>query len=234
MTIHPLHRAFGLFAGLLMFGHALAIEPAEEGKEFKRIATPLAVETGKKIEIVEFFWYRCPHCSQLEPALSAWAKKLPADVKLRPVPAVFNDQWLAGAKIYVTLTEMGVLDKLHSKVFEAYHKENLNLNDEAKLSDWVKKQGLDEAKFFSIYRSFSTQTQAMKGAQAARSAGIDGVPALLVDGKYLTSISMTITEERLFEVLDQLILRARKERGGKLAARKPAPKAVAKPVVSAK
>lgn len=242
--IRPARTMLALFAGLLMFGHALAAgitaDPAEEGKEFKRIATPLVVETGKKIEIVEFFWYRCPHCSQLEPALSAWAKKLPADVKLRPVPAVFNDQWLAGAKIHATLMEMGVLDKLHSKVFEAYHKENLNLNDEAKLSDWVKKQGLDEAKFFSIYRSFSTQTQAMKGGQAARSAGIDGVPALVVDGKYLTSVSMALTEERLFEVLDQLVQRARKERGGKAAKKSASAKtsvvnqSATKPVAAAK
>ena len=236
----PARTMLALFAGLLMLGHALAADPAEEGKEFKRIATPLVVETGKKIEIVEFFWYRCPHCSQLEPALSAWAKKLPTDVKLRPVPAVFNDQWLAGAKIHATLMEMGVLDKLHSKVFEAYHKENLNLNDEAKLSDWVKKQGLDEAKFFSIYRSFSTQTQAMKGAQAARSAGIDGVPALVVDGKYLTSVSMALTEERLFEVLDQLVQRARKERGGKAAKKSASAKtsvvnqSATKPVAAAK
>lgn len=242
--IRPARMMLALFAGLLMFGHALAAgiatDPAEEGKEFKRIATPLTVETGKKIEIVEFFWYRCPHCNQLEPALSAWEKKLPSDVKLRTVPAVFNEQWLPGAKIHTTLMEMGVLEKLHRKVFEAYHKENLNLNDEAKLSDWVKKQGLDEAKFFSAYRSFSTQTQAMKGGQAARSAGIDGVPALVVDGKYLTSVSMTLTEERLFEVLDQLVQRARKERGGKTA-KKPASaktsavsQSATKPVAAAK
>lgn len=240
----PVRAMLALFAGLLMFGHALAAgmagDPAEEGKEFKRLATPLTVETGKKIEVLEFFWYRCPHCSQLEPALTAWGKKQPADVVLRTVPAVFNDNWLPGAKIHATLMEMGVLEKMHAKVFDAYHKDNLNLNDETVLMTWVKKQGLDEAKFRAIYSAFSTQTQVMKGAQAARSAGISGVPALIVDGKYLTSVSQTLTEERLFEVLDQLIVRARKERGGK-SAKKPAPaktstanKPAAKPVADAK
>jgi protein dithiol oxidoreductase (disulfide-forming) len=145
---------------------------------------------------------------------------------------VFNDNWMPGAKIFYTLSDMGALDKLHDKVFEAYHKEGQNLNDEAQLMAWVRKQGLNEARFQSIYRSFSVQTKAMKGAQSARAAGLEGVPALLVDGKYLTSVSMTITEERLFEVLDQLVDRARKERGGKSnkakSVRKPEPVAAVK------
>jgi thiol:disulfide interchange protein DsbA len=207
-----------MLAGLLMLGGAwAAADPAEEGTDYKRLSKPLAVETGAQVEVVEFFWYRCPHCSQLEPGLEAWAKKLPADVKLRPVPAVLNQNWLPAAKIHYALADMGALDRLHGKVFEAYHKENLDLDNEAELLAWVKKQGLDAGKFQAAYRSFSTFTRAKKGDQAARNAGISGVPALLVDGKYLTSISMTYTEERLFEVLDQLIQRARSERGGKSA-----------------
>lgn len=210
-----LYRTLVLLAGLFMLGGALAAEPAEEGVDYKRLSKPLPVETGKHIEVVEFFWYRCPHCNQLEPGLSAWAKKLPADVKLRTVPAVLNQNWLAAAKTHYALEEMGALERLHDKVFAAYHKDKLDLDNEAELLAWVKKQGLDAAKFQSAYRSFSVQTKAMKGAQLARNAGISGVPTLMVDGKYLTSISMTFTEERLFEVLDQLIQRARNERAGK-------------------
>lgn len=213
-----LRRSLALLAGMFMLTAALATpEPAEEGTDFKRTNKPLAVETGKKIEVVEFFWYRCPHCNQLEPGLEAWAKKLPADVVLRPVPAVLNPNWLPAAKFFYALDDLGALDKLHGKVFEAYHKEKLDLDNEAQLMAWVKKQGLDERKFKAAYKSFSAQTRAMKGAQAARAAGITGVPALMVDGKYLTSVSMTITEERLFEVLDDLIQRARNERKGKSA-----------------
>lgn len=227
-------RGLAMLAGLFAMGLALAAEPANEGFDYKTLKKPLAVETGKQIEVAEFFWYRCPHCYQLEPGLQAWKNKLPADVKVRPVPTVFNENWLPGAKIYFTLQEMGVLDKLHGKVFDAYHKEGLNLNDEAQLVAWVKRQGLNEAAFQSSYRSFSVQTKAMKGATAARDAGLDGVPAVLVDGKYLTSISMTASEARLFDVLDQLIERARKERGSGIAKRKPAAKPASKPIAAAK
>lgn len=206
-----------MLAGLFMLGGALAADPAEEGTDYKRLARPLPVETGKQIEVVEFFWYRCPHCNQLEPGLSAWAGKLPPDVKLRTVPAVLNQNWLPAAKIHYALEDMGALERLHDAVFHAYHKDKLDLDNETELLDWIKKQGLDPVKFQSAYRSFSVQSRAMKGAQLARNAGISGVPALMVDGKYLTSISMTNTEERLFEVLDQLIQRARSERGGKAA-----------------
>lgn len=215
--IQALPRALALLAGLFMLTGALAVEPAEEGTDYKRLNKPVQVETGKQIEVVEFFWYRCPHCNQLEPGLSAWAKKLPPDVKLRPVPTVLNQNWLPAAKLYYALADLGALNRLHGKVFEAYHNEGLDLDDEDQLMAWVKKQGLDAAKFKSAYNSFSVQTRAMKGAQTARNAGITGVPTLMVDGKYITSISMTFTEERLFEVLDQLIQRARAERGGKAA-----------------
>jgi thiol:disulfide interchange protein DsbA len=215
--IQALPRLLALLAGLFVLTGALAVEPAEEGTDYKRLSKPVAVETGRQIEVVEFFWYRCPHCNQLEPGLSAWARKLPADAKLRTVPAILNPNWLPGAKLHYALADLGALDRLHAKVFEAYHKDKLDLDDEDQLMAWVRKQGLNEAKFRAAYRSFSVQTRAMKGDRSARAAGITGVPALMVDGKYLTSISMTYTEERLFEVLDQLIQRARKERGGKAA-----------------
>lgn len=215
--ILALRRALALLAGLFVLAGALAADPAEEGTDYQRLAKPVPVETGKQVEVAEFFWYGCPHCNQLEPALEAWVKKLPADVRFRPVPAVLNPNWLPAAKLHYALADLGALDRLHGKVFDAYHKDKLNLDDEDQLMAWVKKQGLDEAKFKSAYRSFSAQTRAMKGTQAARNAGIKGVPTLLVDGKYMTSISMTFTEDRLFEVLDQLVQRARSERSGKKA-----------------
>jgi thiol:disulfide interchange protein DsbA len=219
-----LGRMLALLASMFVLTGAFGAEPAVEGTDYTRLSQPLPVESGKQIEVVEFFWYRCPHCNQLEPSLEAWAKKLPADVKLRPVPAVFNQNWQPAAKLFYALAELGVQANLHNKVFEAYHKDKLDLDDEAQLSAWVKKQGLDQARFLSAYRSFSVQTRVMKGAQEARAAGITGVPAVLVEGKYLTSVSMTLTEERLFEVLDQLVQRARSERGGKTVKQKPVAK----------
>ena len=165
--------------------------------------------------MLEFFWYRCPHCFQLEPALNTWLKTLPGDAQVRRVPAVFSDDWMPGAKLYYTLEQMNLLGKQHHKVFDAYHLKNINLNDPAVLGDWIAKQGVDRKKFEVVYNSFSTQTKAMQGARLATTYGITGVPAFIIDGKYSTTVSMTNGEPRLFEVLDQLIDRARAERRSK-------------------
>ena len=209
-------RALAMFAAAVLSLSAFAApEEAFEGHDYTRVSVPQPVATGKKIEVLEFFWYRCPHCNQLEPGLDAWLKKLPKDAQIRRVPAVFRDDWMPGAKIYYTLEQLGQLNRLHRKVFDAYHVENVNLNDPAVLGGWIAKQGINRGKFESIYNSFSTQSKAMQGARLASTYGVMGVPAFIVDGKYATSESMTGSEPRLFEVLDQLIVKARAERSGK-------------------
>jgi len=213
-------RALAFFAAAVFSLSALAAGPeAFEGHEYARLKNPQPVATGSKVEVLEFFWYRCPHCFQLEPALNTWLKSLPKDAQVRRVPAVFRDDWLPGAKLYYTLEQMNLLGKLHDKVFNAYHVENVNLNDPAVLGDWIAKQSVDRKKFESIYNSFSTQSKATQGARLATAYAIGGVPAFIIDGKYTTSVSMAGSPARLFEVLDQLIVKARAERGNKRAVR---------------
>jgi len=213
-------RALAVFAAAVFSLSALAAGPeAFEGHDYARVKNPQPVATGNKVEVLEFFWYRCPHCFQLEPGLNAWLKTLPKDAQVRRVPAVFRDDWLPGAKLYYTLEQMGMLGTLHHKVFDAYHLENINLNDPAVLGGWVAKQGVDRTKFEGIYNSFSSQSKATQGARLATTYAITGVPAFIVDGKYATSVSMTGGQARLFEVLDQLIVKARAERSGKKAVR---------------
>jgi len=213
-------RALAVFAAAVFSLSALAApDEAFEGHEYTRVKNPQPVATGKKIEVLEFFWYRCPHCFQLEPALNTWLKTLPKDAQVRRVPAVFRDDWLPGAKLYYTLEQMNLLGSLHPKVFDAYHVENINLNDPSVLGGWIAKQGVDRKKFEGIYSSFSTQSKATQGARLATTYAITGVPAFFIDGKYATSVSMTGSEARLFEVLDQLIVKARAERNGKKPAK---------------
>ena len=209
-------RALAFVAAAIFSLTALAAGPeAFEGHDYARLKNAQPVATGKKIEVLEFFWYRCPHCFQLEPGLDKWLKTLPKDAQLRRLPAVFRDDWMPGAKLYYTLEQMDLLSRLHTKVFDAYHLENLNLNDPAVLGGWIAKQGVDRKKFEGIYNSFSIQSKATQGARLATAYGITGVPTLIIDGKYMTSESMTNSEPRLFEVLDQLIVKARAERSGK-------------------
>jgi thiol:disulfide interchange protein DsbA len=213
-------RAMALFAAAVFSLSAHAAGPeAFEGHDYIRLSQAQPVATGNRIEVLEFFWYRCPHCFQLEPGLNEWLKILPKDAAVRRVPAVFRDDWMPGAKLYYTLEQMRLLDRLHNKVFDAYHVDNINLNDPAALGDWIAKQGVDRKKFESVYNSFSIQTRIKQGAQLSAKAGISGVPAFVIDGKYLTTVSMTGNPVRLFEVLDQLIAKARSERAANKGAR---------------
>jgi thiol:disulfide interchange protein DsbA len=208
-------RALAFFAAAFLSLSAFAApEEAFEGHDYARVSNVQPVATGKKIEVLEFFWYRCPHCNKLEPGLNAWLKKLPKDAQIRRVPAAFRADWVPAAKLFYTLEQMNLLERLHHKVFDAYHVENLNLNDPAVLGGWIVKQGVDRKQFEAIYNSFSTQAKVMQGTRLATADGITGVPTFIIDGKYLTAESMTGSEARLFEVLDQLIVKARAERGG--------------------
>ena len=213
-------RTLALFAAAALSLSVLsqpthAADAAFEGHDYAKIKVPQPVATGKKIEVLEFFWYRCPHCFQLEPGLHAWLKKLPKDAQVRRVPAVFRSDWLPAAKLYYTLEQMGQIERLNGKVFDAYNIKRINLDEPAVLGPWIARQGVDRKKFEAIYNSFSTQSKAMQGGRLATAYGITGVPTFIVDGKYLTAQSMTQTESRLYEVLDQLIVKARAERRSK-------------------
>lgn len=210
-------RALAFVAAAVFSLSTFAAEPVMEGHDYELVKPARAVATGNKVEVLEFFWYRCPHCFQLEPALSKWLKTLPKDAQIRRVPAVFRPDWLPGAKLYYTLEQTKLLGRLHEKAFNAYHIENLDLDNPSVLGGWIAKQGGNRKQFEGVYNSFAIQSKATQGAQLATAYGIRGVPAFIVDGKYSTSVSMTGSEARLFEVLDQLIAKARAERSGKKA-----------------
>ena len=218
-----LNRVFTLFAAAVFSMAAHAAPPGPTPSPYATLEAPQPVTTGKKIELTEFFWYRCPHCYELEPALNAWLKKLPKDVQLRRVPVVFRDDWLPAAKLYYALQDVGA-ERLHGEVFDAYHLDNLNLDNEAVLLDWVAKKGVDRNKFAASYQSFSTQSRAMQGGMLGRAFNLRGVPSFAVDGKYVTAESMTGSKPALFATLDQLIVKARKERAAKQASKSPAKK----------
>lgn len=189
-------------------------EPIAEGFDYARLATPQPVSTGKKIEVLEVFWYQCPHCWQLEPELNLWAKALPADVQLRKLPAVMSERWVPAAKLYFALEELGLTGKLHGKVFDAYHVQKLDLNKPAVLGSWVAKQGVSRPEFEQALNSFSVATRVTQVHKQLEGYQLSGVPAVVVDGKYVTSPSITGSRARMFEVVDQLVDKVRKERKG--------------------
>ena len=211
-----LRPAAGLLA--LLVCCAAAAQPVP-GRDYRVMGAPQPVESGKRIEVLEFFWYGCPHCNALQPPLRVWLKQKPADVEFRRVPAVFSDSWIPLTWTYYTLEAMGVVDKLHYDVFDAIHEQKVRLSDQKVLFDWAAKQGIDASKFAETYNSFGVKSRGMRSIEMTKAYDIPGTPALIVDGKYLVAPSMilkpdkaTVDYERYFQVLDQVIAIARKER----------------------
>lgn len=169
-----------------------------------------------KIEVVEFFHYGCPHCSDFDPLVEAWSKKLAADVSFRQVPAIWNNPQLSGlARLFYAAQVSGEAHALHSKVFVAVQEERRPLHTEEGVRDWIAGKVADSAKFMDAYKSFGVNSMLQRADQLARAMKIQGVPTVVVDGRFLTSASMTGSHEGTLKVVDQLIERARKERGSK-------------------
>ncbi|RZJ00198.1 MAG: thiol:disulfide interchange protein DsbA/DsbL, partial [Haliea sp.] len=166
-------------------GLAWAQKKPEDGTDYRSLDKRVAGEApAGKIEVVEFFWYSCPHCNAFEPRLEAWAKKLPADVVLRRVPVAFRDDFVPQQRLFYSLEAMGKLPELHAKVFNAIHVEKLPINKEATILEWVGKNGVDRAKFQETYNSFSVSTKARRAAQLQDAFKVEGVPALGIAGRY--------------------------------------------------
>lgn len=206
-----------LFLGIgLTLGNAFA----QQGKTYTLITPPQPTETGKNIEVLEVFYYGCPHCFDLEPSLNAWVKQLPKDVTFRRLPAIFRDSWVPLTKAYYTLEALGLTEKLHGDIFNAMHVENINLSDEKTLFDWMAKHGVDSKTFADTYNSFSVQSKVMRAKQLTKAYGVTGVPSLIVDGKYLTSSSTAGSHAASLQVADQLIKQARQERKSPVSQKK--------------
>lgn len=165
---------------------------------------PVDAPAGK-IEVVEFFWYSCPHCNAFEPTLDAWVKKLPKDVAFRRAPVAFREDFIPQQRLYFALDAMGLVDKLHTKVFSAIHAEKLNLAKADAIIDWVARQGVDKVKFTEQFNSFGVATKSSRAAKLQNDYRVEGVPALGVAGKYYTDGSLARSMERALQVADTLI-----------------------------
>jgi thiol:disulfide interchange protein DsbA len=213
------------FSGLVAIGAASAVGTAGtglpglanaqgipvEGTHYVRLSQPQQVSSGNKIEVIEFFWYGCPHCNAFEPALDAWQSKLPADVAFRRVPVAFQEEpYVAHQKIFYALEAIGQREALHRKVFYAIHAERQRLSKPAEIQAFVVKNGVDGAKFMDAFNSFSVQAKVKQASQLAAGYKIDGVPTIGVHGRYFTAGSLAGSNEAALAVADFLIQRVRK------------------------
>jgi thiol:disulfide interchange protein DsbA len=202
-------RIFSLLIVALLAAPLMA--SAQSRFQYTELKPPQPVDTdGKKIEVVEFFWYGCPHCYNLEPLLETWVRKLPPDVQFRRIPAVFNDRWAYDAAIFYTFEALGVLDKLHRPFFDAIHRDHLRSDSQAAMSEWLSKNGVDPKKFYETFKSFGVQSKTKRAAQLSVAYKIDGTPAMAVQGRYTVSAEQGGSREGMLDTTSYLVEQVRK------------------------
>lgn len=209
--------AFGGMAATMVFGLPAAVQAQgnapREDTDYIKLDRRVPVEAPVgKIEVVEFFWYSCPHCSAFEPALAAWVKKLPKDVAFRRVPVAFQDNYVPQQKLFYTLEAMGLVDKLHARVFAAIHDERQSLVSADAITAWVVKQGVDKAAFLAQFNSFSVSTKASRAKQLTDAYLLEGVPALGVAGRFFTDGARAKSMDRALSITDFLVSEVRSGR----------------------
>jgi thiol:disulfide interchange protein DsbA len=180
---------------------------AQRAGPFVELNPPQQVETQGKIEVIEFFWYGCIHCYNLEPKIDTWLKKLPKDVEFRRVPAVFNDRWAHDAAIFYAFDALGLLDKLHRPFFDAIHRDRLRSDNSQALSAWLEKQGVDPKKFESTVKSFGVQSKTRRAIRLTTDYKIDGTPAMAVHGRYTVGSS-----DGMLDTVNELVAAVRKSK----------------------
>ena len=176
---------------------------------YVELANPVPVAKPGKIEVVELFWYGCPHCYAFEPVINPWVEKLPSDVNFVRIPAMFGGPWDAHGQLFLTLEAMGVEHKVHNAVFEAIQKQGKRLTKPDEMADFVATQGVDKDKFLATFNSFAIQGQIKQAKELAQKYGVQGVPTLIVNGKYRFDLGSTGGPEATLNVADQLIAKER-------------------------
>jgi len=184
--------------------------PYVEGEQYKLLSSPVDTMSGDKIEVVELFWYGCPHCYALEPFVEDWEKTLPADVNFVRMPGVMASSWENHGRAYYTAAVLGVVDKTHRPLFDAIHKEGKSISSQEDLADFYADYGVDKTKFNSTFNSFTVNGLIAKAKTKQYQYKASGVPTLIVNGKYLVSASTAGGNQQVFDVVNYLIEKERK------------------------
>ena len=184
---------------------------AQQGSSGYRVIAQQPVESGDRVEVIDFFFYACPYCNELRPRLEVWRQRKPADVVFRRIPVVRHDSWVPLAKTYYALEALGEAERLHGAVFHGYHVEELSMSQEKVIAEWAEKHGLDREKFMAAYRSDDVRQKVEKARKMTMDYDIQGTPAMVVDGRYIAEgIS-----PRSIDILDGMIRLARQQRSAK-------------------
>ena len=193
-----------LFLPFFMVATACA-EPYKEGEQYKALAQPQATASADKIEVVELFWYGCPHCYRLEPVIGNWLKNKPDDVEFVRMPAIVGPPWELLAKAYYTAEFLGVLDTIHYALFDAIHKDKKKVVNEAAVQAIFEAQGVSAEEFRNTFNSFAVAVKVNNAKMMTKRYAISGVPTIIINGKYNTSGSLAGSNENILKVVDYLV-----------------------------
>jgi thiol:disulfide interchange protein DsbA len=190
---------------LLTTGVAQAQQAFVVGTDYKLVSPAVKTSQPDKVVVTEMFWYGCPHCYRFEPFAESFAANLPPGVVFEQTPSVLNPRWTEHARAYYALKMMNALGQTHKAIFNAIHVERQRLTSLDTLAAFVAEQGLDEKEFRDNYFSFPVETQIRKNVQKEKRFGHRGVPAVIVNGKYLVSGSLAGSNQRMLEIMNFLV-----------------------------
>jgi thiol:disulfide interchange protein DsbA len=205
-------KIISTLALLLAFSLPVTGQEYEQGINYFPLKIPQPVHTGDKIEVLELFWYRCPHCFELEPYLNKWLKSKPDFIEYVRLPAVLNRSWAFDARVFYTFVALGLVDSLHEAYFEAIHTDRKRIVTVEQLADWVADKGQDPQQILDTFNSFGVDSMVAHAADMSGRYETDGVPTIIVDGKYRTKVSLAGGHNELIDLMNYLALRAQSER----------------------
>jgi protein dithiol oxidoreductase (disulfide-forming) len=192
-----------IFLLIFLFFFSFLLKAEQPGYETLSPAQP--TQNPDKIEVIEFFWYGCPHCYSFEPLLEKWVKNLPENVEFIRQPAAFNELWSKHAKAYYTAEVLGVVDKVHADFFDALQNKKEHLETEEELAKFFAAHGVNESQFHEAFNSFVVDAKMRQAPLMASRYGITGVPAIIINGKYKTNGTLAGSHEKMIEVMNNLI-----------------------------
>ena len=185
-------------------------ESYTQGQDYVELSNPQPTSSGDRIEVVELFWYGCPHCYHLDPFLEEWTENKPDDVEFVRMPAVLGKRWGLLAKAYYTAELLGDIDKIHLALFKAIHEDKNKINDEAALQGFFVAQGVSAEDFKNTFNSFAVNVKVNNAKQMTRRYAITGVPTIIVNGKYRTGPGMARGNEGVIKVINYLVEKERR------------------------
>ena len=204
--------AFALVSVVLLAYQGETVAQTVDSNKYKPVREEITVTTGSKVEVTELFWFGCGHCFALEPAIKEWKKNIPENAEFKKVPALFSKRWEFHGQAFYTMQSLGVPEAAYDEFFSNLHVKRKPINNIAQLTSFLKNYDITTEQVESAFNSFDVNNKMRAAKKITQQSGATGVPAIIVDGKYLTSQQLGGGTSEMFEVVNQLIGKAASER----------------------